>query len=569
MFDDFLDNFFSFSHSFNNDLLDDFIDLLSFNFDLGGKVFDLFAHMFGEDVSTFEVGGEFDKLLSDSFDDLLCFRDLLFDQLTDDFVDLLNLHLQLCSNSSQIMADFCGEDIFAGDNVDEFSFNTREKVFLDCFNDFLGLGDSFHNQISDECIYFCSINFDKGSDFVDLGADSFIQDLFAFEVMYESFDFCTDKFDDILSLGDSFFNCFTDSFVNFSNFHFQDGGSFFQSFADVVSQNIFTDDDVLDELSFNSGKKVMLDCFNDFLGLGDSFHNQISDECIYFSSINLDKGSNFVDLGTDSFIQDLFAFEVMYERLDFCTDECDDFLGLGQSFVKGFTDSCVNFFNFHFQDLGSFSQSFADVDVDLSREKVFLDLFNDFLDLGDSFGNDLLHDLHHFCHLDLQFCGNLSNFVANVFGESISTFEVLGHLDKFGLDNLEDLFGFGNSFCDSFTDDFVNFGGLDFEHLGSISQFLAHSSRKNIFTGDDVDEFSFNSGEKVFLDGFNDFLGFGDSFHNQISDECINFSSINLDKGSNFVDLGADSFIQDLFAFEVMYERLDFCTDECDDFLGL
>merc|ERR1712212_826981 len=70
MFDDFLDNFFSFSHSFNNDLLDDFIDLLSFNFDLGSEVFDLFAHMFGEDVSTFEVGGEFDELLSDSLDDL-------------------------------------------------------------------------------------------------------------------------------------------------------------------------------------------------------------------------------------------------------------------------------------------------------------------------------------------------------------------------------------------------------------------------------------------------------------------------------------------------------------------
>ena len=51
------------------------------------------------------------------------------------------------------------------------SFDTREKVFLDFFNDFLGLGDSFHNQISDECINFSSINLDKGSNFVDLGAD--------------------------------------------------------------------------------------------------------------------------------------------------------------------------------------------------------------------------------------------------------------------------------------------------------------------------------------------------------------------------------------------------------------
>merc|ERR1719361_1353673 len=268
----------------------------------------------------------------------------------------------------------------------------------------------------------------------------------------------------------------------------------------------------------------------------------------------------------------------MHERLDFCTDKFDDILSLGQSFVNCFTDSCVNFFNFHFQYLGSLFQSFADIvskniftddDVDLSGEKVFLDLFNDFLGLGDSFGNDSLDDLHYFCHLDLQFCGNFSNFVANVFGESISTFEVLGHFDEFGLDNLEDLFGFGNSLCDSFTDHFVNFGSLDFEHLCSISQFLAHISRKNIFTGDDVDKFSFNTREKVFLDGINDFLGFGDSFHNQISDECIYFSSINFDKGSDFVDLGADSFIQDLFAFEVMYHLLDFCTDECDDFLGL
>merc|ERR1711936_1423786 len=150
-----------------------------------------------------------------------------------------------------------------------------------------------------------------GSNFVDLGADSFIQNISTFEVMNESLDFCTDKFDDILSLGDSFFNCFTDSFVNFSNFYFQDGGSFFQSFADVVSQNIFTDDDV--DLS---GEKVFLDRFNDFLGLGDSFHNQISDECINFSSINFDKSSNFVDLGADSFIQDISTFEVMNESLD-------------------------------------------------------------------------------------------------------------------------------------------------------------------------------------------------------------------------------------------------------------
>merc|ERR1719191_1844052 len=191
---------------------------------------------------------------------------------------------------------------------------------------------------------------------MDLGADSFIQDLFAFEVMHERLDFCTDKFDDILSLGDSFLNCFTDSFVNFSDFHFQDGGSFFQSFADIVSQNIFTDNDV--DLS---GEKVFLDCFNDFLGLGDSFHNQISDECINFSSINLDKCSNFMDLGADSFIQDLFAFEVMYERLDFCTDKFDDILSLGDSFLNCFTDSFVNFSDFHFQDGGSFFQSFADI----------------------------------------------------------------------------------------------------------------------------------------------------------------------------------------------------------------
>ena len=47
-------------------------------------------------------------------------------------------------------------------------------------------------------------------------------------------------------------------------------------------------------------------------------------------------------------------------------------------------------------------------------EKVLLDLFDDFLGLGDSLGDDLLHDFHNFVHLDLQISSDLSDLGAHL-----------------------------------------------------------------------------------------------------------------------------------------------------------
>ena len=45
---------------------------------------------------------------------------------------------------------------------------------------------------------------------------------------------------------------------------------------------------------------------------------------------------------------------------------------------------------------------------------MFLDLLDDFLGLGDSLGNDVLHDFHNFVHLDFQVSSNFSDPFAHL-----------------------------------------------------------------------------------------------------------------------------------------------------------
>merc|ERR1719361_3023297 len=313
-----------------------------------------------------------------------------------------------------------------------------------------------------------------------------------------------DECDDFLGLGQSFVESFTDSFVNFFNFDFQDLGSFSQSFADVVSKNLFAHDDVLDKLCFQVGEKVVLDFLDDFLDLCDSFDNQFLDEFINFLDVNLDLLSNLVDFGAHIGSKNISTFEVMYHLLDFCTDKLDDIFGFSQSFVKSFTDGFVNLSNLDFQHLGSFSQSFADIvsknifagdGVDFgSREEMFLQFLDDFLKFGDSLGNEHFHVFLNLLHFDRKFGGNFCDFSTDIFGEDGSTVEVCCHLD--------------------------------------------------------------------------DFLDLCDSFDNQFLDEFINFLDVNLDLLSNLMDFGAHIGSKNISTFEVMYHLLDFCTDKLDDIFG-
>ena len=119
-------------------------------------------------------------------------------------------------------------------------------------------------------------------------------------------------------------------------------------------------------------------------------------------------------------------------------------------------------------------------------EKVLLDLFDDFLGLGDSLGDDLLHDFHNFVHLDLQISSDLSDLGAHISSKSIFTFEVGCKVDDLGTDDLDDFLGLGDSLLDSFTDNFVDLSSFDLQFFGSFFQSSAHICGEDVFTGDGV-----------------------------------------------------------------------------------
>merc|ERR1719204_1081750 len=292
--------------------------------------------------------------LADQFDDFLSFGDSLSNGFTDNFVNHFNLDLQFLGSFFQGGTDFLREDIFACDGIFDHECCRWEKVLLDFLDDFLGLGDSlgddFFHHFHDGFVF----DLHGSSNFLDLGAPAFGEDIFAFEIGGEFDNFFTDQLDDFVSLGDSLFDGFTDDFVNNFSFYFQFLGSFVQGFADFLSKDFFTGDGILVNVEFSRWEKVLLDFLNDFLGLGDSLGNDLFHHFHDGFEFDLHGSSNFLDLVAPFSLEYIFAFQVGGHVNDFLADQFDDFLSFGDSLSNGFTDNFVNHFNFDLQFLGSF-----------------------------------------------------------------------------------------------------------------------------------------------------------------------------------------------------------------------
>merc|ERR1719204_2141221 len=421
--------------------------------------------------------------LADQFDDFLSLGDSLSNGFTDNFVNHFNFDLQFLGSFFQGGTDFLGEDIFASDGIFDHECCRWEKVLLDFLDDFLGLGDSFGDDFFHHFHDGFVFDLHGCSNFLDLGAPAFGEDIFAFEVGGEFDNFFTDQLDDFVSLGDSLFDGFTDDFVNNFSFYFQFLGSFVQGFADFLSKDFFTGDGILVNVEFSRWEKVLLDFLNDFLGLGDSLGNDLFHHFHDGFEFDLHGSSNFLDLVAPVSPEYIFAFQVGGHVDDFLADQFDDFLSFGDSLSNGFTDNFVNHFNFDLQFLGSFFQGGTDFlreDIftsdgifnhEFSRwEKVFLDFLDDFLGLGDSLGNDFFHHFHDSFEFDLHCSSNFLDLVAPFSLEYIFAFQVGGHINNLLADQFDDFLSFGDSLSNSFTDNFVNHFNFDLQFLGSFFQ---------------------------------------------------------------------------------------------------
>merc|ERR1719495_912317 len=284
--------------SLGDDLLHDFHYFIHFDFHQSSNFLDFVTHFCGKSIFAFEVGGELDDLSTDNLDDLRSPGDSFLDSLTNDFVDLFNLDLQFLSGFFQSSADLLGEDFFADDFVCHkfVDFHMREEVFLDLLNDFMGLGDSLGDDLLHDFHYFIHFDFHQSSNFLDLVTHLCGKGIFTFEVGCELDDLSTDNLDDLRGLGDSLLDSLTDDFVDLFSLNLQLLSGFFQSSTDLIGEDFFADNLVCHKLiNFHMREEVFLDLLNDFMGLGDSLGDDPLHDFHYFIHFDFHQSSNFLD----------------------------------------------------------------------------------------------------------------------------------------------------------------------------------------------------------------------------------------------------------------------------------
>jgi len=181
---------------------------------------------------------------------------------------------------------------------------------------------------------------------------------------------------------------------------------------------------------------VLLEFLDDFFDASDSFGDDLLYDTFNFMEVHLDLGGKVCDLLTNRCSKNISTVEVFCCFHEMFFHVSDDFSCSFKFMFNSFSYQLIDEFDLQFESFccclesgtNLFSKDFFAHDFfrDYFQvgEKVLLEFLDDFLDLGDSFGNDFLHDTLNLRHLYLDFGGNFGDFGAHRFTEDISTVKV-------------------------------------------------------------------------------------------------------------------------------------------------
>jgi len=178
---EFLDDFFDLSDSLGNDLFHDTLNFMEVHLDPGGKVCNLLTNRCSKNISAVEVLCCFDEMFFDVSNDFSCSFEFMFNSLSYQLIDELNLQFESLCCCLESGANFFSKDFFAHDFFRDY-FQVGEKVLLEFLDDFLDLGDSFGNDFLHDTFNLRHLYLDFGGNFSDFGTHRFTEDISTVEV---------------------------------------------------------------------------------------------------------------------------------------------------------------------------------------------------------------------------------------------------------------------------------------------------------------------------------------------------------------------------------------------------